>query len=76
MGYGSGVSVNCGLGYKLGSDPTLLWLWHRPAAAAPTGLLAWDLPYAADVALKSKKNSTLLQWSALIVAYIFKVLNL
>ena len=25
----------------------LAWLWRRPAAAAPTGPLAWDLPYAA-----------------------------
>ena len=27
-------------------DPALLWLWHRLAAAAPTGPLAWELPYA------------------------------
>ena len=34
----------------------LLWLWCRPAAAAPIQLLAWDLSYAAGVALKSKKK--------------------
>ena len=31
-----------------------LWLWRRPAAAAPIQLLAWELPYAAHVALKRK----------------------
>ena len=34
----------------------LLWLWHRPAAAALIQLLAWELPYAAGVAIKRKKN--------------------
>ena len=33
-------------------DPVLLWLWHRPAAAAPIGPLAKELAYAAGVALK------------------------
>ena len=42
------------IGHRQGSDPMLLWLWCRPAAAALTGLLAWELPYAAGVALKSK----------------------
>ena len=32
----------------------LLWLWCRLAAAAPMRPLAWELPYAADVALESK----------------------
>ena len=27
--------------------PMLLWLWCRPAAAAPIRPLAWELPYAA-----------------------------
>ena len=26
-----------------GWDPTLLWLWQRPAAATLIGLLAWQL---------------------------------
>ena len=34
------------LGGRLGSDPVLLWLWHRLAAAAQIGPLAWELPYA------------------------------
>ena len=33
----------------------MLWLWHRPAAAALIRPLAWELPYAAGMALKSKK---------------------
>ena len=35
----------------------LLWLEHRPAAAAPIQPLAWKLPYATDVALKKKKKA-------------------
>ena len=30
----------------------MLWLWHGPAATAPIGPLAWELPYAMGVALK------------------------
>ena len=44
------MSSRCGL------DPTLLWLWCRPAAVALIPPVAWELPYAADVALKSKKK--------------------
>ena len=34
----------------------LLWLWCRSAAAALIQPLAWELPYAAGVALKRKKK--------------------
>ena len=51
VGEGSGFAVTRGV------EPALLWLWRRPAAVALIGLLAWELPYAADVALKSKKRS-------------------
>ena len=34
----------------------LLWLWCRLAAIVPIRPLAWKLPYAASVALKSKTN--------------------
>ena len=37
-------------------DPALLWLWCRPAAATPIRPLAWELTYAASVALKNKKR--------------------
>ena len=29
------VAVNCGVVDRQGSDLVWLWLWHRPAAAAP-----------------------------------------
>ena len=41
----------CGVGCRHGLDPTLLWLWRRPAAIAPNGSLAWESPYAAVAAL-------------------------
>ena len=48
--------MSCGVGHRRSSDPALLWLWCRPAAAAPIPPLAWELPYAAGAALKSKKK--------------------
>ena len=50
--------MSCGIDLKRGSDPALLWLWCKPAAAAPIGLLAWEPPYAARVALKRPKTKT------------------
>ena len=38
-------------------DPVLLWMWCRPAAVALIWPLAWELPYAAGVALKSVKKN-------------------
>ncbi len=37
-------------------DPALLWLWCRPAAAAPIRPLAWEPPYAAGAALEKAKR--------------------
>ena len=34
------------MGCRRGSDPTLLWLWHRWAATTPIQPLAWEPPYA------------------------------
>ena len=53
---GSGVAVGCGMGCRRGLDPMLLWLWHSPAAVALIRPLAWELPYASRVALKTKKK--------------------
>ena len=53
---GSDIDVNCGVGRRHISDLSLLWLWHRLAAAAPIGPLAWELPYAAGAALKRKQK--------------------
>ena len=35
--------MSCGVDHRCGSDPALLWLWHRLAATAPIGPLAWEL---------------------------------
>ena len=34
-------------GHRHGSDPALLWLWHRPAAVALYWPLVWEPPYSA-----------------------------
>ena len=44
------------MGRRCGSDPTLLWLWHGPAATAPVGPLAWEPSYAVGAALEKKKK--------------------
>ena len=46
------LAVSCGVGCRLSSDLALLWLWHRPVSAALIQALAWELPYAVDLALK------------------------
>ena len=56
-----------GVGHRRGSDPELLWLWCRSAAAAPIHPLAWELPCAVGVALKrpekkKKKLKCTVQW--------------
>ena len=51
-----GVAMSCGVGRRRGSDPTLLWLWCRPAAIALFWPLAWEPPYAAATDLKRKKE--------------------
>ena len=53
--------MSCGVGYRCGSDPTLLWLWFRPASTALIRPLAWEPPYAAgaaqEMAKKTKKKN-------------------
>ena len=44
------------MGHRRGSDPMLLWLWHRPVATAPIRPLAWEPPYAEGVALEKAKR--------------------
>ena len=51
--------MSCGVGCRCGSDPTLLWLWCRPAAAALIRPPAWEPPYAAGAALKKKRRKKL-----------------
>ena len=52
----SSIAMSCGIGCRYGSDLVLLWLWGRPAATAPIQPLAWELPYAAGMALKKKNK--------------------
>lgn len=47
--------MSYGGGHGCGSDPALLWLWYRLAAAALIKILAWELPCATGTALQSKK---------------------
>ena len=58
-----------GVGCRCGSDPELLWLWGRPAAAAQIRLLAWEIPYATGVAIKKKKKKSWLNNRILICSY-------
>ena len=56
MGLGSGIAMSCGVGHRSGSDPVLLWLWNRPAVAAPIQYLAWEPPCTMGAALKRQKK--------------------
>ena len=49
--------MNCGVGCRHGWDPTLLWLWRRPATTALIRPLAWEPPYAEGVALEKAKKT-------------------
>ena len=48
--------MSCSVGSRHGLDPTLLWLWCRPAAAAPIWPLAWEPPCAQGGGPKKQKN--------------------
>ena len=48
--------MSCGVGCRHSLDPELLWLWHRLAAVASIGPLAWEPPWAVGAALKSQKK--------------------
>ena len=49
--------MSCGAGRRHGSDPALLWLWHRLAAIALSGPLAWEPPYAITAVPKNKNEN-------------------
>ena len=48
--------MSCGIGHRCGSNPELLWLWHRLAATALIGPLAWEPLYATGATLKRPKT--------------------
>ena len=49
--------MSCGVGCRCGLDPALPWPWCGLATVAPIQSLAWELPYATGVALKSKAKN-------------------
>ena len=65
----SGVALSCDVSCKHNLNPALLWLWLRPAAAAPIGPLAWELPYhrwgpkKQNQKIKTNKKSLLYTWN-------------
>ena len=60
------VAMSCGIGHRHGSDPELLWLWRRPAAAALIEPLAQELPYAIKCGLKKPPSLSYLVMAALL----------
>ena len=54
------VTVSCGVDCSRGLDPTLLWLWCRPAAAAVIPLGNFHMQYAVGVAPPQKKKPKIL----------------
>ena len=60
--------MSSGVGRRCGSNLVLLWLWCRPAAAAPILPLAWEFSYALGSALKSKKKKVFREFPGGLVA--------
>ena len=56
MGYGSGVSMSCGVGRRHGWGQALLWLWCRLAAAASIQPLAGEPPLCCRCSPKKTKK--------------------
>ena len=52
--------MSCGVGRRCDLQAELLRLWCRLAAVALIQPLAWELPYAAGVALKRQRQKKLL----------------
>ena len=50
------LTLSCEAGPRHDSDPELLCLWFRPAAAVLIRPAAWELPYTMGTALKKAKH--------------------
>ena len=50
--------MSCGVGHRHGSDPDLLWLWHRLVAKALIRPLAWEPPYGAAQEMAKRQKQT------------------
>ena len=67
--------MSCGVGHRLGSDLTLLWLWCSPAATAPIEPLAWEPPYGAGAALRRQIIIIIIIVRRRSVAFVASVIN-
>ena len=56
VGSGSCVAMICGVHWRNGLDPMLLWLWCRPTGGDLIQPLPWESPYATGEGLKKKKR--------------------
>ena len=65
--------MSCGVGQRCGLDPALLWLWCRPAAAAPIWPLAWELPYDTGATIKKKRKN--IYWTLINITYSAKYIT-
>ena len=61
MGQRPGLAMSHGVGHRGSSDPTLLWLWDRPAAAALIQPLAWELTLCHGCCPKKQKKFFLIK---------------
>ena len=50
-------AVSCGVGHRRDSSPPFLWLWHRLAATALIGPLAWKPPRATSAAPQKRQKT-------------------
>ena len=55
-GLGSSIAVSGSVVHRCCSDPELLWLQYKTAAAALIQPLAWELPYAVECSPKKQKK--------------------
>ena len=72
--------MSCGVGRRRGSDPSLLWLWHRLVATGPIRPLALEPPHAVgaapEKAKRPKKKKKRPKWAHSVIAPTDKWANL
>ena len=63
--------MSCGIDHRRGSDPALLWLWHKPAVTAPTWPLAWEPPSVEGCGPKKTKQNKMFHNIPCLYFYVF-----
>ena len=63
--------MSCGVSCRCGSDPTLLWLWCRPAASAQIRPLAWEPPYATGSGPRKGKKTKKITTNSVIIMIMY-----